>query len=55
MSNALAIAAVTATLKSILDTGINNPSPPQLSAEVTTLPLDKARGNRTGNQLNLFL
>lgn len=53
MSNALAIAAVTATLKHLLhaitaDGDLNDTA-------VTTLPLDKARGNNTANQLNLFL
>src|SRR5450631_1451520 len=53
MSNALAIAAVTATLKNLLqaitaDGDLND-------ASVTILPLDKARGTNTANQLNLFL
>jgi hypothetical protein len=54
MSNALAIAAVTATLHAILgkgvtaDTNLNDTT-------ITTLPLDKARGTITTNQLNLFL
>jgi hypothetical protein len=54
MSNALAIAAVTATLHAILgqgvaaDTDLNDTT-------VTTLPPDKARGTVTTNQLNLFL
>jgi hypothetical protein len=53
MSNALAIAAITATLKHLLqaiaaDGDLND-------AAVTILPLDKARGNNTANQLNLFL
>jgi hypothetical protein len=53
MSNALAIAAVTATLQSILR-GVG--SDPDLSdLTVTVLPLDKARGNNANNQLNLFL
>ena len=55
MSNALAIAAVTATLRSILETGVR--ADPDLNdATVTTQPLDKARdSNNTANQLNLFL
>jgi len=53
MSNALAIAAVTATLQSILNAHINDAD--ITGADVTLLPLDKARANRTGNQLNLFL
>jgi hypothetical protein len=54
MSNALAVAAVTATLHAILgkgvtaDTNLNDTT-------ITTLPLDKARGTITTNQLNLFL
>jgi len=53
MSNALAIAAVTATLSSLLQnvnqgTGLSGVS-------ITTKPPDKARDNNTGNQLNLFL
>jgi hypothetical protein len=55
MSNALAIAAVTATLRSILETGVR--ADPDLNdTTVTTQPLDKARdSNNTANQLNLFL
>jgi hypothetical protein len=54
MSNASAIAAVTSTLQAILGTEI------VLDADltdtmVTALPLDKARGSNTTNQLNLFL
>ena len=52
MSNALAIAAVTRTLRDLLYQSIRdelaNPS-------VTALPPDRARENRTGNQVNLFL
>lgn len=54
MSNSLAIAAVTTTLQAILqqniilDTDLND-------TLVTILPLDKARGANTFNQLNLFL
>jgi len=54
MSNSQAIAAVTATLHSILQHGV--PVPHDLSdATVTILPLDKARAANTHNQLNLFL
>jgi hypothetical protein len=53
MSNALAIAAVTATLEAIL-------GPVTLDAalsdtQFTALPPDKARGSITSNQINLFL
>ena len=54
MSNSLAIAAVTTTLQQILTTGVT--ADPDLNdTTVTILPLDKARGNNTNNQLNLFL
>ena len=54
MSNALAIAAVTATMESIL--GSNVHADPDLNdTAMTTLPPDKARGALTSNQLNLFL
>ena len=55
MSNALAIAAVTATLRSVLETGVR--ADPDLNdTTVTTQPLDRARdSNNTANQLNLFL
>ena len=54
MSNALAIAAVTATLDAILGNGVH--ADPDLNdTALTTLPLDKARGTITTNQLNLFL
>lgn len=54
MSNATALAAVTATLQSILHGGIT--SDPDLGDTiVTTLPPDKARGTNNVNQLNLFL
>jgi hypothetical protein len=54
MSNAQAIAAVTATLQSIL--GKEVAADPNLNdTTVTALPLDKARGTNTANQLNLFL
>lgn len=48
MSNQLAIAAVTATLRSLLVRGVGIP-------EVTARPLDNARRSTTGHQLNLFL
>lgn len=54
MSNALAIAAVTATLEAILGNAVT--SDPDLNdTQMTALPLDKARGSITTNQLNLFL
>jgi len=54
MSNALAIAAATATLRNILQQGVT--ADPDLNdATVTIQPLDKARGTNTANQLNLFL
>lgn len=55
MSNSLAIAAVTATMQSILQQGVQAES--DLSGtSVTISPLDKARPTgASGNQLNLFL
>ena len=54
MSNALAIAAVTAALRNLLSTGIT--ADPELAgATVTTFPPDVARDDGEGNQLNLFL
>jgi len=54
MSNSTAIAAVTATLQAILGTEIS--ADPNLNdTTVTALPLDKARGTISTNQLNLFL
>ena len=54
MSNPTALAAVTATLQSILLSGLT--SDPDLGDTiVTTLPLDKARGMNTVNQINVFL
>jgi hypothetical protein len=47
MSNALAIAAVTTTLRSLLMS--------RLGVEVSARPLDKARNGANINQLNLFL
>ncbi|MCH7719885.1 MAG: DUF4255 domain-containing protein [Planctomycetes bacterium] len=63
MSNALAIAAVTATLRDMLTTGIAADLPPNVvtafnlgNTQVTTKPPDKARGpNDNFNQINLFL
>jgi hypothetical protein len=52
MSNALAIAAVTATLRQLLDEGLNIDLP---GTKVTTRPPDKARAGPGGNQVNLFL
>ncbi len=54
MSNPQAIASVTATLQSILQNGVTTQSDLG-DAQVTILPLDKARGSNTFNQLNLFL
>jgi hypothetical protein len=54
MSNSLAIAATTRTLQAILQASLI--ADPDLNdTTVTTLPLDKARGNNNNNQLNLFL
>ena len=54
MSNSLAIAATTRTLQAILLSSVT--ADPDLNdTTVTTLPLDKARGNANNNQLNLFL
>jgi hypothetical protein len=54
MSNSLAIAAVTTTLQSILFKGVTTEADLN-DTTVTTLPLDRARGNNSNNQLNLFL
>ena len=54
MSNALAIAAVTATLEAILGMGVHD-DPDLNDTTFTSLPLDKARGSVTTNQLNVFL
>lgn len=48
MSNPLAIAAVTATLRHLLTKGVNG-------ANVTARPLDNARRDQNSLQLNLFL
>jgi hypothetical protein len=62
MSNSLAIAALTEALRSLLDNGINadpnldpNSDPDLTGTSVTALPLDKARSNMNGLQVNLFL
>lgn len=60
MSNPLAIAAVTTTLRSLLDQEINTPLRLPLDNElvgtrVTVRAPDKARDSLTGHQLNLFL
>jgi hypothetical protein len=54
MSNALAIAAVTATLHAVLGKGVTADHDLN-DTTITTLPPDKARGTITANQLNLFL
>jgi len=53
MSNALAIAAVTATLEAILGQVTSDPN--LADTQFTAMPPDKARGTITSNQLNLFL
>jgi hypothetical protein len=60
MSNSMAIATVTAVLAKLLDTGVKlnddgTADPDLTDLDVTTLPMGKARGNRTTNQLNIFL
>jgi hypothetical protein len=52
MSNSLAIAAVTATVRSLLDRGLSADLP---GTKVTVSPPDKARDNFSGHQVNLFL
>jgi hypothetical protein len=54
MSNPLSIAAVTATLRRLLDLRINE-DPGLSGSTVSAQPLDRARGTNNGNQLNLFL
>ena len=54
MSNPLAVAAATVTLQAILLNGVTA-DPDLTDTTVTVLPLDKARGTNTANQLNLFL
>jgi hypothetical protein len=65
MSNALAIAAVTRTLRNLLNSitttdfsGLPSDTRPTAEIQVTTLPLDRVRngdGDNSRNQLNLFL
>jgi hypothetical protein len=56
MSNHLAIAAVTATIRNLLDRAVNSDTDTSLAgAAITTLPLDEARSQEAGLQLNLFL
>lgn len=52
MSNSLAIAAVTRTLRDLLFTGVNADL---AGTEITTRPPDLARNGRTINQVNVFL
>ena len=52
MSNALAIAAVTATMRNLLQAAIQPLSP---GAQVTARPLDRARESMTVDGVNLFL
>ncbi len=52
MSNARAIAAVTATLRNLLQVAIQPLSP---GAQVTVRPLDRARENMSVDSVNLFL
>lgn len=54
MSNALALAAVTATLRDLIETGIET-DPGVSGISVTTRPLDRARDTAFTNQVNLFL
>lgn len=65
MTNALAIAAVTRTLRNLLGgvaaadyVGLPDDTRPTAEIRITTLPLDRVRngdGDSSGNQLNLFL
>ena len=52
MSNSLAVATVTATIRNLLFAGLNQDL---AGTAVTTRPPDRARVNSTGNQLNIFL
>lgn len=55
MSNSLAIAAVTATLRNLLHAGVTT-EPDLADASITMQPLDRARTSESNaNQLNLFL
>ena len=55
MSNALAIAAVTTTLRNLIDKGFRDDLTLPGGIPITALPPDKARGTNEGNQVNLFL
>lgn len=60
MSNSLAIEAVTSALQKLIEDGAklldNGGQDPELTdLEVTVQPPDRARNNRTNNQINLFL
>ena len=59
MSNALAVATVTATLQKLLFAGLNSggtgPGGATDGTAVTTRPPDRARAAGTGNQINVFL
>jgi len=55
MSNALAIAAVTTTLRHLLFTQVKQLDGSLSDLDVTTQPPDLARGSITTSQLNLFL
>lgn len=52
MSNSLAIAAVTLTLRNLISAGVNSD---MSGTDVTTRPPDKARNGGSKNQINLFL
>jgi hypothetical protein len=52
VSDSLAIAAVTTTLRNLLDAGLNADVS---GTTITTRPLDRARQGINGNQINLFL
>ena len=52
MSNELAIAACTSTLRHILQDWFNQSG---VTAEVTTFPLDRASQDNPTNRVNLFL
>jgi len=55
MSNALAVAAATATLRNLLHAEVPKADSDLADLEVTTQPLDAARKSITKAQLNLFL
>jgi len=54
MSNPLAIAAVTATVRNMLLSDVTS-DPDLADTTVTTQAPDRARGTLTSNQLNVFL